>query len=291
MVQLTTGEGKDALDRMPAFFQEASDHGSDIIVFPEYVLGSRLTADHPKVKAFCGLAKKHSMYAITGMVESHGSRWSTTAMLVDREGTIIGRYLKSHPASGDPPYFWPPLDSSPSVQEAKGILGGSFKVFHLDFGQIGILQCYDGYFPEAWGCTSYMGAEMIFWINGREGMVENHYCLTAAECYGTVVGANITNGCNTGFTGPGPGIVKSLSGGTFEYGRLHPAVKQPGDGIVHAEINLLDLRRQRKHLRQMHQRRPEMYGILTGTVSMWQDYPDIPWIHPDAQQLVNKSQL
>ena len=41
----------------------------------------------------------------------------------------------------------------------------------------------------------------------------------------------------------------------------------------------------------MHQRRPEMYGLLTRDVTMWKDYPDIPWDRPECAALVNKAQL
>lgn len=64
-----------------------------------------------------------------------------------------------------------------------------------------------------------------------------------------------------------------------------------GDAAVTASVNLAELRWKRKHLRTMHQRRPEMYGLLTQPVKMWQDYPDIPWDFPECADLVNKSQL
>ncbi|MEN1680849.1 MAG: carbon-nitrogen hydrolase family protein [Planctomycetota bacterium] len=287
MVQLTTRDQspQSIMDRMPRFFDEAAEQGSDLIVFPEYVLGYRIPADHPHVTRFRELAQQHNMYAIAGLVEKHGERYATTAMLVDREGEIIGRYLKSHPAAGPGPHWWPPLRGSDA--EARGILGNQFKVFHLDFGTIGILQCYDGYFPEAWGCTSYAGAEMIFWINGRDGMVEDSHCRMASEAYGCVVGANITDGKNTGFAGGG--CIKAP--GTPEEARLFPRIDKPGDGCVHATIDLDRLRWRRKHLRTMHQRRPEMYGLLTKDVKMWQDYPTIPWDYPECDALTNVAQL
>ena len=37
------------IERMPHFFAEAKKNGSDLIVFPEYVLGYRIDADHPRV--------------------------------------------------------------------------------------------------------------------------------------------------------------------------------------------------------------------------------------------------
>ena len=285
LVQLTDKKDPEAaMERMPAFFEKASEYGSDLVVFPEYVLGQRITVDHERVQKFFALAREHKMYAIAGLVESHGTKWATTALLVDRSGNLLGRYLKSHPASGPPPHWWPPLEGNDG--EARGILGNEFKVFHLDFGTIGILQCYDGYFPEAWGCTSFAGAEIILWINGRKGMIEDSHCIFASRAYGCVVGANITDGKNTGFAG---GFVSAE--GEPEEMRLFPRIKEPGDNCVHATIDLKKLRHHRKHLRTMHQRRPEMYGLLTRDVKMWQDYPGIPWDYPECEDLVNKSQL
>jgi len=289
LVQLesTPAKGPDSvIERMPAFFEKAREYGSDIVVFPEYVLGNRITVEHPRVRRFFELARAHEIYAVAGLVEQSGNSWATTALVVDRSGNLLGRYLKSHPASGPPPHFWPPLKGQD--HEARGTLGAQFKVFHLDFAQIGILQCYDGYFPEAWGCTSYMGAEIILWINGRAGMIEDSHCIMASKAYGCVVAANITNGKNTGFAGLG---CLSNVNGRPEESRLFPRIKEPGDNCVHATINLDKLRWRRKHLRTMHQRRPEMYGLLTQDVKMWQDYPEIPWDYPECETLVNRSQL
>ena len=291
LVQLTVGSGvPPAIDRMGAFFDKASEAGSDLVVFPEYVLGDKIGPGDEVAKRFFSLARQHRIYAIVGCVERHGNdQWCTSAWVVDRGGNLIGRYLKSHPASGPAPHFWPPVPGSDS--EARGVLGSQFKVFHLDFGPIGILQCYDGYFPEAWGCTSYMGAEIILWINGRDGIIEDSHCLTAANCYGCVVGGVITTGHNTGFAGPG--CVTPLAGYSDppEEMRLYPRLKGPGDSCVSAAINLSELRWKRKHLRTMHQRRPDMYGLLTQDVTMWQNYPEIPWDRPECASLVNKAQI
>ena len=286
LVQLTDHhDAADNVARMEEFFNQAVAYGSDLVVFPEYVLGNRVGIDDANVQRFFAMARAHGIYAIAGLVESHGEQWATTALVVDRQGNLLGRYLKSHPASGPGPHWWPPIEGHDA--EARGILGSQFKVFHLDFAPIGILQCYDGYFPEAWGCTSYSGAEIILWINGRDGMVEDSHCIFAAQAYGCIVGANITNGKNTGFAGPGC----IAADGTPEEMRLFPRIKQQGDACVHATINLADLRWKRKHLRTMHQRRPDMYGLLTQDVHMWQNYPDIPWDYPECAALVNKAQL
>ncbi len=279
-----------AIDRMPTFFEQARDLGSDLVVFPEYILGTNITPNDDVAQRFFDLARRHGINAVVGCVEVHGGNARcTSAWVVNRTGVLVGRYLKSHPAAGPPPHFWPPLPGHDA--EARGVLGSQFKVFHLDMGPIGILQCYDGYFPEAFGCTSYMGAEIILWINGRDGIIEDPYCITAATCYGCIVGGVITAGHNTGFAGPG--CVAPVGDYTDppEEMRLYPRIKEPGDACVTAEINLSELRWKRKHLRTMHQRRPDMYGLLTQDVKMWQNYPDIPWDHPECVELTNKAQL
>ena len=125
LVQLTDkGDAESVIERMPEFFEKAAEYGSDLVAFPEYVLGKRIAVDHERVQKFFSLAKEHKMYAIAGLVESHGTKWATTALLVDRSGNLLGRYLKSHPASGPPPHWWPPLKGSDG--EARGILGNEF---------------------------------------------------------------------------------------------------------------------------------------------------------------------
>ena len=110
LVQLTDkGDADSVIQRMPAFFEQAAEYGSDLVVFPEYVLGRNITLQDPNVQKFFALAKEHKIYAIAGLVESHGEKWTTTALVVDRSGNLLGRYFKTHPASGPPPHFWPPV--------------------------------------------------------------------------------------------------------------------------------------------------------------------------------------
>ncbi len=288
LVQFEAKQGSpNLLKRMVEYFEQAKEQNSDLIAFPEYSLGSRITFSHENVQGFIKLAKAYGIYAVAGFVETHGERWATTALMVDRSGNLLGRYLKTHPASGPAPHYWPPLEGHDA--EARGILGNAFRVFDLDFGRVGILQCYDGYFPEAWACTAYAGAEVILWINGRNGMIEDYYCMAAAHAHGCVVAANISNGKNTGFAAPTTQCLHAA--GEQEEARLFPRIREPGDGCVHATLDMDVLRWHRKHLRTMHQRRPELYHPIIRDVRLWENYPDIPWDYPECEALVNKSQL
>lgn len=290
LVQFVDWQQPDAvIKRLEHFFAEASAAGADLVAFPEYILGRRITLEAPTVQAFFALAKQHGINAVAGLIEAlDGERWCTTALIANRQGELVGRYLKNHPAAGIAPYWWPPVPGHDD--EAKGQLGDGFKVWDLDFARIGVIQCYDGYFPESWGCTSYMGAEIVLWINGRAGMVQDAHCIYPAHAYACVVGGNITDGHNTGFAEPMYGRY-ILNKGDRDEGRLFPRIAEAGDGMVTATIDLTALRTLRKHSRMIHQRRPELYGQLTQDVTVWRNYPEVPWTHPDAEQYVNKAQL
>ena len=66
--------------RMRAFFEKASEYGSDLIVFPEYVLGFGVTMQSETVQQLLLMAREHSMYAVAGMVEQHANGKPPTGM-------------------------------------------------------------------------------------------------------------------------------------------------------------------------------------------------------------------
>ena len=68
------------IERMPAFFEQAADVGADLVVFPEYILGHKITPKDDVAIRFFELAKKHHINAIVGCVEQHGAdAWATSA--------------------------------------------------------------------------------------------------------------------------------------------------------------------------------------------------------------------
>ena len=117
LVQFTeTSEQDEVLARMRPFFESAVAQGSDLIVFPEYTLsagqGRVIAPDHDNVKGFCKLADAFNINAVAGLVEAYGESYATTALTVDRNGKIIGRYLKMHAAAGVGEHCWPPISDT-----------------------------------------------------------------------------------------------------------------------------------------------------------------------------------
>ncbi len=79
--------------------------------------------------------------------------YHNTAIVVDADGTYLGMYRKSH--IPDDPGFYEKFYFAP------GDTG--YKVFKTKFATIGVLICWDQWYPEAARITSLMGAEILFY--------------------------------------------------------------------------------------------------------------------------------
>ena len=100
------------------------------------------------------LAKELGVVIIASLFEkrAEGLYHNTTAVL-DADGTYLGKYRKMH-IPDDPAYF-------EKFYFTPGDLG--YKVFKTKFATIGVLICWDQWYPEAARITSLMGAEMLFY--------------------------------------------------------------------------------------------------------------------------------
>ena len=137
--------------------------------------------------------------------------------------------------------------------------GNEFPVFDLDFGAIGLMTCYDGYFPESARILSLKGAEIVCWINGREGSIEDH--LVKADMARNYIAM----------------IATDLAAGSGTVIATYPATilaraETTGDKYLTAVIDLEALRIQRKHSRVFNQREPGKYGTITENISPQDKY-------------------
>jgi len=251
-VQLFSPAKKDEPDPVTSilkYIDRAGKDGVQLIVFPEYLLGN-FKVPSPQTIAVAKAAKKNNIYVVVGGWERfENGEYSNTGWLFDRQGKIIGRHNKVHPAIGsDSPYCWPPND--PPGMEWNMKKGDDFNVFELDFGTIGIMTCYDGYFSEPADILSLKGAEIVCWINGRAGPIEEFVVKT--DIFRNYIAMIATN------LGPGSGTMIGTWPAT-----ILAIVRETGDHYITAEIDLEALRIQRKHSRVFHQREPGKYGIIT----------------------------
>ncbi|MCF1751271.1 carbon-nitrogen hydrolase [Mariniradius sp. RY-2] len=108
----------------------------------------------PSTDALAPLAKELGVVIVASLFEkrAEGLYHNTTAVL-DADGSYLGKYRKMH-IPDDPGYY-------EKFYFTPGDMG--YKVFKTKFATIGVLICWDQWYPEAARITSLMGAEMLFY--------------------------------------------------------------------------------------------------------------------------------
>ncbi|MCC6507931.1 MAG: carbon-nitrogen hydrolase family protein [Pirellulaceae bacterium] len=135
---------------------EAAQAGAQLIVLPETLpyygtgltpLESAETVPGPSTEFFGALAKKLQVHIVTTCFEKDGHHLFNTAMLMGPDGQMIGRYRKVCIPRGE--------------IEAGVEPGTEYPVFETKLGRIGMMICYDGFFPQVAQRLTDNGAEVI----------------------------------------------------------------------------------------------------------------------------------
>ncbi len=254
--------GYDAADALVPYIKRAADDGCQLVVFPEYVLG-HIAVPGPSTDKLAAAARAGSIYVIVGGWEELGDdKFANTALLFDRRGQISGKYRKTHAAvdhfTGEPAWRYPPEGKSRAwmrENDPEWIMerGEELPVFELDFGKVGILTCYDGWFPEPARVLSLKGAELLVWINGRGGAVEDFIVKT------TIFQSHVAMITTNQAYGGGTMIADASEGPATILDRAPD--KQ--EAYITATLDLAKVRAIRASSRNFQQRRPDLYGKLS----------------------------
>ncbi len=101
----------------------------------------------PSTARLAEVARARKTYIATSLVEQEGPAFYNTAVLIDREGRLVGKYRKVN---------------LPYDEFEDGITPGSkYPVFQTDFGKVGMMICWDSEFPEPARALALQGAEII----------------------------------------------------------------------------------------------------------------------------------
>jgi len=127
------------------YFCQSEDH--DNFKLAESIPG-------PSTKALQALARKHRVVIIGSLFEKRASGlYHNTAVIIDADGKLLGVYRKMH--IPDDPLFYEKFYFTP------GDTG--FKAWQTKYGKIGVLVCWDQWYPEAARLTAMAGAEILFY--------------------------------------------------------------------------------------------------------------------------------
>ncbi|MCH7641728.1 MAG: hypothetical protein IIC30_00460 [Chloroflexi bacterium] len=165
LIQMNATEDRPGnVDRACAYIDRAvRDHGADLIVLPEFFnaiyfaqyrdLEYQTWAEPetgPTTTRIREKAREHGVHIVSTIYEeeSPGLNYDT-AMVIDPEGQIIGKYRKTHPAG------------LRAVEKIYFRYGTKFPVFDILGWKVGISICYDLSFPESARILAVKGAELI----------------------------------------------------------------------------------------------------------------------------------
>ncbi|MDP7204721.1 MAG: carbon-nitrogen hydrolase family protein [Pirellulaceae bacterium] len=155
---------------------EAGKQKADLVVLPETLtyFGSGKTYAEcaesipgPSTRYFGSLAKKHDLYIVAGLLERDRHLVYNVSVLIGPDGKVVGKYRKV---------------TLPRGEIEGGITPGTeYPVYQTRFGKVGMMICYDGFFPEVARELSNRGAEVIAWpvwgcnpMLGAARACENH---------------------------------------------------------------------------------------------------------------------
>jgi N-carbamoylputrescine amidase len=162
-----TAKPEENLDNAIKKIREAAKKGAQIVCLQELFLSLYFcdVEDYenfklaeaipgPSTESLASVAKELGIVIIASLFEkrAQGIYHNTTAVL-DADGSYLGKYRKMH-IPDDPAYY-------EKFYFTPGDLG--YKIFKTKFATIGVLICWDQWYPEGARITSLMGAEILFY--------------------------------------------------------------------------------------------------------------------------------
>ena len=251
--------------------QQAVKEGANLIVLPElattgYCFHSREEAfahaepvpDGQTVRGWIAFAKEKQVYLVGCLPEADGDQLFDTAVLVGPDG-FVGKYRKTHLWNEEKLFFTP------------GNLG--FPVFDTKIGRIGLLVCWDIWFPETARIVSQLGADIICiptgWVWTPPPLYDEsgtcmaaYLTMTAAHANNVFIATADRIGIERGAGFMGNSLIAGTNG--WPIGRI---AGPDEDTILYADIDLVQARTAPiwNQLNDLHRdRRTDLYDQLLG---------------------------
>ncbi len=241
------------------YFCQSEDHAN-------FKLAEKIPG--PSTEAFQKLAKKHKVVIIASLFERRtAGLYHNTAAVIDADGSLLGIYRKMH--IPDDPLFYEKFYFTP------GDLG--FQAWPTKYAKIGVLICWDQWYPEAARLTAMQGAEILFYptaIGWHPGEKKKHG-LQQHSAWETIQrGHAIANGCYVASVNRiGHEVLAGVGGDGIEFwgqsfvaGTAGEIIAKAGadeEEILIVPVDLANVDTTRTHWPFLRDRRIDAYGNLT----------------------------
>ena len=215
----------------------------------------------PSVTELAKAAKRLGVVIVAPLFEARGSEvYHNTAAVIDADGAVLGKYRKMHipqdPGFEEKFYFTP------------GDLG--FRTWKTAHGDIGVLICWDQWYPEAARLTALGGAQILFYPTAIGWLPEEKAALGKAQhnAWETVQrGHGVANGCYVAATNRvGTEGRTQFWGQSFvsdPYGEIVARASVEKEEVLLADCDLAKQREFRRIWPFFRDRRIDAYGDLT----------------------------
>lgn len=234
----------------PYFCQRHDFEYMDLATTPE---------ENPAVKRFQKVAKELDVVIPVSFFERAGNAAFNSIAIIDADGTVLGKYRKTHIPDGMPyaeKFFFTPGDTG-------------FKVWKTKYATIGVGICWDQWFPEAARCMALLGAEILFYPTaiGSEPVLQTDSKPHWQRCMQGHAAANIMPVVASNRIGHEVQKDSEMTfyGSSFiadETGGLVAEADRETAGVITAEFDLDAIAQKRREWGVFRDRRPEMYGTL-----------------------------
>ena len=233
----------------------ASLYFCDVEAYHNFKLAEHIPG--PTTELFSALAKKLGVVIVASLFEKRAEgMYHNTAAVIDADGTYLGKYRKMH-IPDDPGYY-------EKFYFTPGDLG--YKVFKTRFATIGVLICWDQWYPEAARITALKGAEILFyptaigWATSQdEATNDEQYQAwqTIQRAHSVANGVPVVSVNRTGMEGD-----MQFWGGSFitnAFGRVKYQAPHLDEALHVEEINLDESNLYRMHWPYLRDRRIDSY--------------------------------
>ena len=220
----------------------------------------------PSTEAFQKLARKRKVVVIASLFEKRAAGvYHNTAAVIDADGALLGLYRKMH-IPDDPLYF-------EKFYFTPGDLG--FRTWPTRYGKIGVLICWDQWYPEAARLTALQGAEILFYPTAigwhpkekaKDGMLQFGAWETIQRSHAVANGCYVAVPNRVGLEQPAGGDGLEFWGQSFVAGTSGEILARASvdkEEVLLADVDLSTVDRTRTHWPFLRDRRIDAYGGLT----------------------------